>query len=61
MTWVNRHLTPAVRVAAMVALPLTAGIAVLGPRLVTMLYGQDFAEAGRLVSWMALLVIFVPV
>ena len=58
---VNRHLTPAVRVAAMVALPLTAGIAVLGPRLVTMLYGQDFAEAGRLVSWMALLVIFVPV
>lgn len=58
---VDRHLIPAVRVAAMVALPLTAGIAVLGPRLVTMLYGAEFEEAGRLVSWMALLVIFVPV
>jgi len=58
---VDRHLSPAIRVIAMMSVPLAAGIAVLGPRLVTTLYGQDFKEAGYLVSWMALLVLFIPV
>ena len=58
---VDNHLGPAIRVSAQISVPLAAGVAVLGPRLITMLYGESFEQAGTLTSLMAVLILFVPV
>lgn len=58
---VDAHLPPAVRVIALVSVPLAAGVAVLGPRLIVLAYGSQFEQAGSLVSIMALLILLVPV
>jgi len=57
---VDDHLLPAIRVTLTLSVALTAGLAVLSPRLITMLYGEDFALAGQLTAYMSLLVLFVP-
>lgn len=58
---VDNHLGPAIRVSAQISVPLAAGVAVLGPQLITMLYGESFEQAGTLTSWMSVLILFVPV
>lgn len=58
---IDAHLPHAVRVIGIMSVPLSAGIAVLGPRLIVLAYGSQFEQAGTLVSLMALLILFVPV
>lgn len=54
------HLDHAVRIMAILSIPLTATLIVLGPGLVLLLYGADFAQAAVLTAWMSPLVLVVP-
>lgn len=54
------HLGLAVRVTLLASIPLAFGLLALGPRLVTVLYGQTYLEAGTLLAWMAPLVLVLP-
>lgn len=57
---VAEHLGFAVRVTFGASIPLTFALAVLGPRLITVLYGAEYAEAGLLLAWMSPLVLVLP-
>lgn len=57
---VAEHLGAAVRVTLAASVPLAVGLGTLGPRLIEVLYGSDFAEAGTLLAWMAPLVLVLP-
>ena len=51
---------PAVRVTAIVSLPVTAILVSSGPSVVRLLYGSEFQEAANLVPIMAVVVVFAP-
>lgn len=54
------HLGFAVRVTLLASIPLAFGVLALGPRVVTVLYGQTYLEAGVLLAWLAPLVLVLP-
>lgn len=53
-------LAPALRVTALLSLPMAAGVVVVGPRLITVLYGPEFAEAAALVPILAVSLLITP-
>jgi O-antigen/teichoic acid export membrane protein len=55
------HLRRAARLASVAACLLTAGLAVLGPRVVLLLWGPGLRDAAAVVPWMALSVLFIPI
>lgn len=57
---VAEHLGAAIRVTLAASIPLAFVLVALGPRLVVVLYGSEFAEAGTLLAWMAPLVLVLP-
>lgn len=57
----KRSLGPALRVTAIAAVILAAGVASLGPPLLLLLYGQEFSQAAGLLPLMALSLIVAPV
>lgn len=56
----SERFTWALRMASLVALPMTAAIIGLGPTAVTAVYGGEFSRAADLVPWAALGVVLAP-
>lgn len=54
------HLGFAVRVTVAASVPLTFALAILGPPLITVLYGSEYVEAGVLLAWLSPLVLVLP-
>lgn len=57
----KQSLGPAIRITAIAAVILAAGVASVGPPLLLLLYGDQFAEAARLLPLMAVSLIAAPV
>lgn len=56
----SEALSRAMRISAVLSLPLTAGIIAAGPAFIVALYGDEFREAASLSRYVALLAVVVP-